>query len=162
MQPPPVLQKKRPMFGASGFVRWSLSPLVLLFAIVMPLAIEEWTATRIVLIAGLELMSLALLAGFWLPAHIGHWAFRGLAGLIFLAYAGYLLREFFFTDHEFKVFQNRGEASPRNALLGFIVIGLPSLIYAVLGRFTLKAPVAEPDDATDDDDDAIDEPEENT
>lgn len=36
--------------------------------------------------------------------------------------------------------QGRSEASSRNALLGFIIFGLPCLMHAVLGRFTLKAP----------------------
>jgi NADH:ubiquinone oxidoreductase subunit 5 (subunit L)/multisubunit Na+/H+ antiporter MnhA subunit len=160
MQPLPAAPKVRSMFGASGFVRWSLSPLVLLFAILMPLLIEEWTTTRIVLMAGMELAAIALLAGFWLPARIGRWAFRTLAALIFLAYAGYLIHEFFFTDKQFKIVQNRGEASPRNALLGFIVIGVPSLIYALLGRFTLKAP--EPEAEPEMDDDAHDKPEEDS
>jgi hypothetical protein len=143
------------MFGASGFVRWSLSPLVLLFAILMPLVIEEWTLPRIIVMAGIELACLALLAGFWLPARIGHWAFRGLAGLVFVAYAAYLIHEFLFTDKPFKILQSRGEASPRNALLGFVIIGLPCLMYAVLGRFTLKPPEPAPET----DNQAIDEPE---
>jgi hypothetical protein len=143
--------------GASGFVRWTVSPLVLLFAVLMPLLIEEWNPVRIIIMAGLELACLALLAGFWLPARVAHWAFRGLAGLVFVGYAAYLIHEFLFTDNEFKLVQSRGQASPRNALLGFIIIGLPSLMYAVLGRFTLKPPEPEPEPEMDDDE--IEEPE---
>jgi Na+/proline symporter len=160
MQPSPLVPKARPMLGASGFVRWSLSPLVLLFALLMPLLIEEWTPIGIVIMGGMALACLALLAGFWLPAHIGRWAFRVLAGLIFAAYASYLIHEFLFTDKQFKIVQSRGQASPRNALLGFVIIGLPCLMYAVLGRFTLKPP--EPESESDMDDDAMDEPDENT
>lgn len=130
----------RTLFGGSGFIRWALSPFILLFVIFMPLCIDEWTATRVLLIVGMELMCVSLLAGFWLPARIGFWAFRFLAGMVALAYAAYLIDEFFFSKKPMSVTGSRGEASPLNALLGFVVIGVPSLLYAVLGRFTLRPP----------------------
>jgi hypothetical protein len=128
------------LFGGSRFIRWSLTPFVLLFAVFMPIAIEEWTPARVALITGMEFMCIALLAGFWLPVRFGRWAFRGLAGAVFLSYSGYLIYEFFFSSAPFRILGNRGEASPRNALLGFALIGLPSLWYALLGRFSLSAP----------------------
>ena len=128
------------LFGGGGFIRWALSPFVLLFAVVMPLVIDEWTFGRAVLIGGMELMCFCLLAGFWLPPRIGFWAFRLLAGTIAIAYAAYLVHEFFFTDKSFTVTGRRSDASPFNALLGFLVIGVPSLLFAVLGRFSLRPP----------------------
>jgi hypothetical protein len=128
------------LFGGSRFIRWSLSPFVLLFAVFIPIAIEQWTPARVALITGMEFMCIALLAGFWLPVRLARWAFRGLAGAVFLSYISYLIYEFFFSNEPFRVFGNRGEASPRNALLGFVIIGLPSLWYALLGRFSLSAP----------------------
>src|SRR5262249_17451525 len=141
--------------GGSRFIRWSLSPFVLLFAVFMPMAIEQWTSARVALITGMEFMCIALLGGFWLPVRLGRWAFRGLAGAVFFSYAGYLIYEFFFSNAPFRVFGNRGEASPRNALLGFLIIGLPSLWYALLGRFTFRPPdqvvqVDEPDAESED------------
>jgi hypothetical protein len=109
----------------------------------MPIAIPQWTPIRVVLMAGMEFICIALLAGFWLPARYGHWAFRGLAGMVFLSYLSYLVYEFFFSEVKFKLFERRGAASPRNALLGFIVIGLPSLWYALFGRFNLSSPPTE-------------------
>ena len=110
-----------------------------------------------VLAVGMELMCAALLAGFWLPARIGHWAFRGLAGLIFLTYAAYVVYELFFTNTPFKISGRHSAASPFNALLGFLLIGLPGLWYSALGRFTLRQPpepeinenCIEPDDNSD-------------
>lgn len=131
------------LFGGSRFVRWALSPFVLLFAVVMPLLVETWTLKLGGMIAGLEFLCLALLAGFWLPTRMGRWAFRILAGAVFLAYAGYLIDQFFFTDTPFRLVESRAETSPRNALLGFVIIGLPSLWYALLGRFTLREPQPE-------------------
>jgi hypothetical protein len=130
------------LFGGGRFVRWTLTPFVLIFAVVMPLAIEDWTLARVGLMAGLELMCLTLLAGFWLPARVGHWAFRGLAVMVFLAYTAYFVHEFFFTGRPFTISGSRGGASPFNALLGLLIIGVPSLMYAVLGRFTPRPAVS--------------------
>lgn len=127
------------LFGGSRFIRWALSPFVLIFAISMPLIIEEWTLSRAALMAGIEFMCLSLLAGLWLPAKIGNWAFRILAGSVFLAYASYLIYELFLSGAPFRLSGRRGEASPRNALLGFVIIGLPSLWFALKGRFSLRA-----------------------
>ena len=135
------------LFGGSGFIRWTLSPFVLIFAVVLPLLVESWTPARVFFMAGIELICVTLLAGFWLPSRYGHWAFRGLAGLVFLAYAVYFVHEFFFTDKAFKFTGRRSEDSPFNALVGFIIIGLPSLWYSLLGRFTLRPPP--PDSAED-------------
>jgi hypothetical protein len=88
---------------------------------------------------GIEFMCLALLAGFWLPAQFGRWAFRVLAGLVFLGYSTYLIDQSFFSEAPFKLVEARGKASPRNALLGFVVIGLPCLWFSLFGRFTLRA-----------------------
>jgi len=107
---------------------------------------------RIILVSGMEFMCVALLAGFWLPARVGRWAFRALTGSIFLAYGAYLLHELALTDKPFRIAGSPSEASPRNALLGFIVIGLPCLWFTLFGRFTLRPPPTEPEiDELDDD-----------
>ena len=140
------------LFGGSPFIRWALSPFVLLFAVVMPLLVEKWTLKLAVMIGGMEFLCVALLAGFWLPARIGRLGFRCVGGGIFVAYASYLIYEFFFSDTPFRLIESRGEASPRNALLGFVIIGLPGLWYAVFGRFTLREPQPEPEMMESDDD----------
>ena len=140
------------LFGGSRFVRWALSPFVLLFAVVMPLLVENWTLKLAGMIAGMEFLCVALLAGFWLPARIGQWAFRSLAAAVFLVYAGYLVDQFLFSDTPFRLVESRSEVSPHNALLGFVIIGLPSLWYALLGRFALRKPKPEPEIMESDDD----------
>ncbi len=140
------------LFGGNRFVRWTLSPFVLVFAGVMPLLVENWTLKLAAMIAGMEFLCIALLAGFWLPACIGRWAFRCVGGGVFAAYAAYLIYEFFFSDAPFRLVESRGEASPRNALLGFVIIGLPSLWYALFGRFTFREPQPEPEIMESDDD----------
>lgn len=101
------------LFSGSRFIRWALSPFVLLFAILMPVLIDQWTPVSVAIMIVMELMCLALLAGFWLAARIGHWAFRCLAGLVFLGYAAYLIDEFFFTAAPFRIVGRRSVASYR-------------------------------------------------
>lgn len=129
----------RTLFASSQFVRISLTPFLLLFAVLLPLAIPKWTPTGVAIVVALESMCIALLLGFWLPPRHRHWAFRGVAGLVFLSYTGYLIYEFFFTNGPLQLPRNRAEASPYNALLGFVFIGLPCLWYTIFGRFTLWA-----------------------
>lgn len=106
-------------------MRWVLSPLLVIFAVMMPLLIEEWTPAGVAIMVMMEFICVAARAGFWLPKGIREWGFRGCAGAVFLLYAAYLLNEWIFTDKPFRMAERRSEASPRNALLGFIIIGLP-------------------------------------
>jgi len=91
------------LFGGGGFVRWVLSPFVLLLAVVMPLVIDGWTFGNVVLIGVMELMCVCLLAGFWLPSRRGFWAFRVLAGLVVLAYSTYFFTECFYSGKRLTV-----------------------------------------------------------
>ena len=127
------------LFGASPFVRWTLSPFVFVFAVLIPFLISSWTPTRVAITIGIEFKCLALLVGFWLPAQFGRWAFRVLAGLVFLAYFSYLIDQIFFSEAPFTLVKARGKASPRNALLGFTAIGVPCLWFSLVGRFKLRA-----------------------
>jgi hypothetical protein len=51
---------------------------------------------------------------------------------VFVAFALYAIHEWFFTDHRFRL-GPRSEASPRNSLLGLLMVGVPCLIYALRG-----------------------------
>lgn len=120
------------LFGGGGFIRWALSPWVIVFAVSMPVLVGlagEWTLGKILVIVGLEFMCLALLAGFWLPARVGHWANRSLAGCVFLLYLFYL------------VDQLRKAELLGQAFTGFVLIGLPCFYYAVRGRFGTREPL---------------------
>lgn len=126
------------LFGGSRFVRWSLSPFLLVFAVTMPALLQSRTANAITILVFLEFMCAALLAGFWLPAKYGHWAFRAVAGSVFVLYFGYFVYEWFFSGHPLKLIEPLGQASPRNALLGLLVFGLSGLRYALFGRFGFR------------------------
>ena len=130
------------LFGGSPFIRWTLTPLLVLFAVLMPVLIPNWTPVAIVAMAGVELACLALLAGFWLPLSLGRVAFRILAATVFIFYAVYFFHETLIAR---KPFFDDGPSSPINALAGLVCIGLPSLWYTLFGRFTFRASDVGPD-----------------
>jgi hypothetical protein len=128
------------LFSKSRFVRWTLSPVLLLFLMLFPLVIDGWTLKRIGLAAGIELLVLSLLAGYWLPEKYARIAFRIAAGLTFLAYVLYLIDKALFSKAPLTLTGSLGASSPRNAILGSIIIGLPCLWYSIFGRFSFSKP----------------------
>lgn len=128
------------LFSASPFIRWALSPFLFASACLFPwfLLAREADAMTIVVVVGLEILSLAALLGLWAPFRIGHIAFRLACFVVFLGYAAYLFAELF-SGKSLSVPRSRGESSPLNALLGCLLIGLPALRYALWGRFKTEA-----------------------
>ncbi|MBL9132261.1 MAG: SMI1/KNR4 family protein [Verrucomicrobiaceae bacterium] len=129
----------RTLFSPSPFVRWTLTPVFTCLAIFMPLGMSDWDATKIVIIVMIEVAALAMLAGFWLPERIGTAAFRLVAAIVFLAYSAYLIFACLdWMNGKVPLAGRKSDVSPLTALLGMVVIGLPSLVYAWKGRFTLR------------------------
>ncbi len=112
-------------------------PLLLLFAAIVPLAAEPRTPQAIAFSSvWVAFCLVAILVvydyrRFW-------WATRAFTAVVFALSTSYLVYEIFFSEHPFVLFQTRGEASPRNALLFFISMGLPSLWYTLYGRTSLS------------------------
>ncbi len=125
------------LFGGSAFIRWTLTPVLVAFAIWMPLSVTELDGEKLLLMAGLVTVALALLAGFWLPKRFSAMAFRLVCAIIFLVYAAYLFSECraWLSGEKALSSGGRGASSPLNALLGMLIIGLPALLYAWRGRF---------------------------
>ena len=123
------------LFSASPFVRWSLSPFLLAFALAFPYLVltQEPDLTKIIILSGLEILAMAVLLGLWAPSRIGHIAFRIACLIVFLGYGFYLIAELR-SSKEPALPRSRAESSPTNALLGLVVIGLPALRYAIRGR----------------------------
>ena len=150
------------LFGGGRLMRLILTLALLLFAAVMPLAVDDWTLKRGLFMAGLELMCIALVTGFWLPPRWRQRAFRLLTALVFLAYAAYVIDEFFFSQKPFHFIGHHRGASPFSALMGFLCIGVPCLWYTLFGRFTLHEPPPPAADEGDDwDEEEAEEAEEN-
>ncbi|MEM9556548.1 MAG: hypothetical protein AAGC60_19980 [Acidobacteriota bacterium] len=130
------------LFGESRFVRWALTPVVLVALVVLGMLFDATWTPRSILVGFLALAAGCLLAGFWLPRAHGLIAFRILSALVVVAYLAYFI-ELFWIRGEPLAPSGRSSASPLGALFGLVVIGWPCLKFALLGRWSLR-PEPEP------------------
>lgn len=126
------------LFGGSRFIFWSLAPFLLGFAVFVIWMVDTWTPAVIVLVVVLDIPILFLVLGLYDPVRF-RWALRVTTGMVFMLYSWYLVDMWVLSDKEFKFFVSRSEASPMTSLLGFIIIGIPSLIFTLKGRFRWKS-----------------------
>ena len=127
----------RTLFGGSRFVFWAITPCILLFLIVMPFLVPHWNSQIIGMLLAFWVIGIALILGMFNPVRFG-WALRIVSGVVFVAYAAYLVAELMEGNGKLTMPGSRGEANPVNAILGLLVIGFPALMYTLSGRFTFK------------------------
>jgi len=120
-------------FISTPFIRWTLIPVLLLFAVSIPLMMDEWTLGGALAVMGLSTTAVLYAAALAWPGRL-RWASRAVAGMVFVFYAIYAVDQWFLSDTPFRLVEPTSNASPRNALLGLVIIGLPALIYALRGR----------------------------
>lgn len=125
------------LFGGSRFIFWALAPFLVAFMILMPLLTTSWNMTRIILLLGMEAISLLLLVGLYNPRRFW-WALRGVALLVFCSYLAYLIDG---------LRQHGDQLNFRSFLSGepvwdiikaFIGVGIPCLLYTLSGRFSRR------------------------
>lgn len=120
-------------FRPSRFMRWTLVPVLVVFALWVPFAEDEWSAGRAALVAALSGLALAYAAALLWPRRAA-WAARATAAGVFLFYVAYLVDEWFLGDEPLRLVERQSQATPGNALKGRIVIGLPALFFALRRR----------------------------
>jgi hypothetical protein len=126
------------LFSGSRFIFWSLAPILALSGVLLPFLVAEWTVSSFFFVVLIEASLVALILGLFNPLRF-RWATRCVTGVVFCLYLYYAIEEVFLSGKGLKSgFGSRAEASPLNAILGFIVIGLPCLWYTLFGRFSLK------------------------
>jgi hypothetical protein len=137
------------LFAGSPFLAWTLIPILLLFAVGMPLTVPDDPPTARPVAYLLSVCAMLLALGLFNPRRFA-WAFRIVCAMVALTYLAYML-EMFFSDGPFFGDGRRSSVSPVNSLLGFLIIGLPCLCYAVLGRFTFRKEEFEEDSPAEED-----------
>lgn len=69
----------------------------------------------------------------------GHFGFRFVTFLVGVAFLWYVISEFMISgDDFFGTSRPSHDASPFKALMGFLSIGIPSMVYTVYGRWWVK------------------------
>ncbi|MEM8933615.1 MAG: hypothetical protein AAGE94_20670 [Acidobacteriota bacterium] len=106
---------------------WLLASAAVLLAAALPFFQETWSPERLAVLAGAELALACVVAWLFDPVRFAG-AMRLLCFLIFLAYLKHMLDEV------------GGERPAHEAIIGFVVLGLPALVYAVFGRWFPAGP----------------------
>ena len=131
------------VFGGSRFVRWSLTPFLMLTALLMPLASQKTETSGMLILIGLEVVLVALLAGLWLPATLGRWCFRLVTAVVFSACLAFMIAGFYISRQSSTTRRRVDKESPYKGVPAFVFIGLPCLWYTLKGRFSLCPEVSQ-------------------
>jgi hypothetical protein len=123
------------LFSGSRFIFWSLAPFLILFAIVMPLSVTQWTATKIILVSVSEITALLLVLGLWNPKRF-RWALRGVAAIVFGICLTAVIEELFFKGKRFTIGEIVSGDAQLGALKAFVFLGTSCLVYTLSGRFS--------------------------
>jgi hypothetical protein len=86
----------------------------------------------VIVLAVLVVVPMALIMATLFPKK-GRWGIKIVTFIIWAAYLWYLIDEFIFTDSKFEPTLDTATPSPFNALFGFLIIGVPCLLYTFAG-----------------------------
>ena len=124
---------------ASPFMRWCLSPVLLIVSAVftIPLrdSMEAGDSFAVIVTSLLIILCVSGLLALWGVPFVGRIA----SGIIALVFGWYLVDQCFINfNGDWGIGKKRSETTPINSICGFLVFGLPCLIYTVFGRFTFR------------------------
>jgi len=126
------------LFNRSKFIFWTLAPCALLGMAAITFPFEFDGSARAITILACDVLGLLLIVALW-PYHKVPLVRRLLMGSVGLMYALYILAAWL---PDLMPRPPQGGTAPNIwlASAGFVVIGLPCLKYAFLGRFYLNPP----------------------
>jgi len=110
-------------------VFWVFLPVVFLLVFSLALGFEYMPRIGKIVSFGVCSAGILLLLATYDAVRFG-WAIRALGALVFSAYTFYLVAELR-EGRKFHLLEPRSTTSPRNALIGLIVFGIPGLIIAL-------------------------------
>lgn len=125
-----------------GLLFWGPLPFLVALIVVLPFAVSR-TPIALMTAAAVELFCILMLLGLYDPARFW-WAWRGVAGLVFLACAIYLTATLIESGGKLTIPRRKSGLHPVGAIFAMLTFGLPALWYTLLERSTLR-----PDDPVD-------------
>lgn len=120
---------------------WAITPFLAICAFLPAFLPPPWTPFKIVFAAIWPMTCVLGMLALYDPKKF-RWAGRCVAGVIFLAYLGFAVNRLILTSKPREPEQRRSRPAPGDAFLGFIIIGLPSLWFAIFGTFVPGQPDA--------------------
>jgi hypothetical protein len=118
------------LYRGSKFTRWTLSPVVALALISLPLLTSGWSPGKVVVVTAIELMLACLLVSLLAPGR-----FPAVVGVvtatIFAGYVAYAVDALVRRPSTLTPSAAGDGTSPLNAVSGLVLIGIPSLLLSV-------------------------------
>ena len=129
-------------------VMWIVTPLVVLTAAFMyVITSDAWTTARIIGQVAFTTIAVGMVVATVAPNR-GWWGLRVVAFVIFATYLWYLITEFVINPNPLSFTESRYDPSLFNAVLGFLLYGVPGLIYSMRGSMWGKLGHNNPKDVT--------------
>ena len=107
----------------------------------------EWTTPQIFLQVALTAVSFGLVVATTSPGK-GWWGLRIVTFVIFGPYLWYLIDMLWLSGEELEVTGRRSDATPFNAILGFLFFGVPCLLYTMWGSTWGRLGHSSPEETT--------------
>lgn len=131
--------------GSRPFVKWSLSPVLVLFSVlIFSQAITSYHESRPVGVAACliaDVTAICSLLAIWGVKHAG----RVVTGIIGGVSVYYVLDQWVFDFPGYVgLSSRRSSTTPLNSLLAFFAFGFPCLVYTIFGRPTIRKPKPDP------------------
>lgn len=116
------------------FIMWIISLFTMLMAAVTYISSsgEGWSILNIMTQLAISTLAVGLLVTAVSPSR-GWWGIRLSAFVIFGSYFWYIIDQFIIQGGVFEPTLDRSSKSPFNALLGFLIIGTPCLMFSLWG-----------------------------
>lgn len=92
----------------------------------------EWEPGPIIVQVALSAISVGLVVATIWPEK-GWWGIRVVAFVIFAAYLWYLIDMIWLSGQAIEITERRSQATPFNAILGFLFFGIPCFLYTMWG-----------------------------
>ncbi len=126
------------------FIFWCTAPFLIATIVLLPILARPPEASGWIVLGGVDVLCICVLFGLYNPERFSAcWRLAG--ALVFTGYLAYLGS----TIAEGNWFGDgrRTSATAINALIGLVVFGYPSFMYAVFGRFTWRRESGANDDS---------------
>ena len=137
------------LFGGSRFIFWCLGPLCLLCGVGCIIgALFAFASKDLKAAITLTLLGALGVCIFLALLNIKKflWAARVVTGIVALCYVLYFAETYFIEKQSLTPSARKSAATPWNAIMGFLFIGVPCLWFTIRGRFgSEEAPNQEPE-----------------
>lgn len=126
------------------FIFWCTAPFLIATIVLLPILVRPPEASGWIVLGAVDALFICVLFGLYNPERFS-WCWRCAGAMVFTGYLAYLASSI--AEGQWFGEGRRSSATAINALIGLVVFGYPSIMYAVFGRFTWRRESGANDDS---------------